>query len=546
MRSKAHALLLRGGYIRGLGNGLYSYLPLGLRVVENLKSILRNAMNDLGGQEVQIPMVNPLSIWEASGRLDLVAKELVQFKDRSGRSLVLSPTHEEAAVELLRSSMKSYRDFPVFLYEFQQKFRDEERTRCGLIRTKEFIMKDAYSFHRSYSELNNFFPKIFAAYSSIFKECGIPFFTAEAGIGYIGGIKSYEFLMEADYGDDVVITCDSCGYAANRDVAVGIKESFAETPASLEKVETPGCITMEDLSGCLDLPRRQLGKAMLYRSQSGFVMAVVRGDYEVSEEKLARVVKRPILRLAAESEIRGAGLVPYFFSPVNLSFEAGEELEIVVDDTIANTSNLVLGANEEGHHYTGVNFGRDFEVETVADISRIVDGDICLQCGETLKEIRAVEIGNIFKLGKFYTEAMDLSFDDDSGNKVYPEMGSYGIGVGRLIAATVEANHDGKGIVWPPNLAPFKVFLMGIGRSFKVRQVLERLHADYPDIILFDDREESPGVKFQDADLLGLPLRIIVSSRYLQEGRVEFHDRKTGETWLVGMDQISDIIGVWS
>lgn len=544
MRSEAHALLLRGGYIRGLGNGLYSYLPMGLRVVENFKSILRKAMNDLGGQEVQIPMVNPLSIWEASGRLDLVEKELVQFKDRSGRSLVLSPTHEEASVELLRSSMKSYRDLPVFLYEFQQKFRDEERTRCGLVRTKEFIMKDAYSFHRSYSDLNNFFPKIFQAYSSVFKECGIPFFTAEAGIGYIGGIKSYEFLMAADYGDDVIILCDSCGYIANRDVAVGIKESFAENPASMEKVETPGCITMEALSGCLDLPRRQLGKAMLYRTQTGYVMAVVRGDYEVSEEKLARALKRPILRLATETEIREVGLVPYFFSPVNLGSET--ELQIVVDDTIANSSNLVLGANEEDRHYRGVNFGRDFEVETVADISRIAAGDTCLQCGKILKEIRAVEIGNIFKLGKFYTEAMDLSFDDDNGNKVYPEMGSYGIGVGRLMAATVEANHDEAGIVWPPNIAPFKVFLMGIGRSFKVRQVLDRLHDDYPDAILFDDREESPGVKFQDADLLGLPLRIIVSGRYLQEGRVEFHDRKTGETWLVGMDQISDVIGVWS
>ena len=546
MRSKAHAFLLRGGYIRGLGNGLYSYLPLGLRVVENLKSILRNAMNDLGGQEVQMPMVNPLSIWEASGRLDLVERELVQFKDRNGRSLVLSPTHEEAAVELLRSSMKSYRDLPVFFYEFQQKFRDEERTRCGLVRTKEFIMKDAYSFHRSYSDLNNFFPKIFAAYSSVFKECGIPFFTAEAGIGYIGGIKSYEFLMAADYGDDVIITCDSCGYAANRDVAVGIKESYAENPASMEKVETSGCITMEALSGCLDLPRRQLGKAMLYRTQTKYVMAVVRGDYEVSEEKLARAVKRPVLRLATETEIRESGLVPYFFSPVNLPSETAEEIELVVDDTVANSSNLVLGANEEERHYVGVNFGRDFEVQTVADISRIGDGDICLQCGEILGEIRAVELGNIFKLGKFYSEAMDLSFDDDNGNKVYPEMGSYGIGVGRLMAATVEANHDERGIVWPPSLAPFKVFLMGIGRSFKVRQVLERLHADYPDTILFDDREESPGVKFQDADLLGLPLRIIVSGRYLQEGRVEFHDRKTGETWLVGMDQISDIIGAWS
>jgi prolyl-tRNA synthetase len=534
-------LLLKGGFIRTLGQGLFSFLPLGVRVVDNIKGIIREELERLEGQEVEIPLVNPYKIWRQGGRADLVDKELVRFKDRTGRELVLSPTHEEAMVEFVRASLNSYRDLPVFLYEFQLRFRDEERTRCGLIRSKEFLMKDGYSFHRSYSDLNNFFPKLFAAYQRIFSRCHLDVFSAEAGVGYIGGEKSYEFVMEASFGDDVVIICDECGYRANREVAFGIKEPTGGKPEALAKVYTPGCTTMERLSGHLEVPRSKLAKAMVYKTRKGFVMSVVRGDYEVSTEKLTRYVKSHVLGLATKGELEQLGLVPGYLSPIGLQ----AEMPIIVDDVVANSINLVYGSNEEGLHYINANFGRDYESEYVADIARIKAGNRCKQCGASLREQRVVELGNIFKLGDFYTRSMGLSFQDDNGNQVFPHMGAYGIGLGRLMAAIVERNNDERGIIWPPHLAPYKAFLMGIGKSLQVKNVVERMHDEYSSEILLDDRSESPGVKFKDADLIGLPMRIVVSSQHLQQGKVEFHDRRTDETWLVALDNVENVLNVW-
>lgn len=536
--SKGHALLLQAGYIRRLGVGLYSYLPLGVKVAENIKNIMRKELNALEGQEIKIPMINPFRIWQAGGRLDLISDELVKFRDREGRKFVLSPSHEEAAVELLRSSIKSYRDFPLFLYEFQQKFRDEEKVRCGLVRTKEFTMKDAYSFHRSYTDLNNFFPKVYSAYNRIFSNCNVATITAEAGVGYIGGEKSYEFLYPASYGDDAVIVCDNCGYTANKDVAVGKKGSAGEVPKALEVVHTPGCETMDDLASCLDEPKFKLGKPMVYKAKNEYVMAVVRGDYEVSLEKLSRFIGAPILRKASRRELEAMGLIPGYLSPIGMN----ESIRIVLDDTITNASNLVLGSNDKGYHYINANFGRDFESEEIGDISRIKADDYCIQCGRPLHEVRAVELGNIFKLGDFYTRGLNLFFDDEKGKKIYPHMGAYGIGIGRLMTAVVEANHDDKGILWPSDLAPFKAFLMGIGKSPRVKKTFEQIYDEFSQYLLADDRKESPGIKFQDADLIGLPLRIVLSAKNLQDNKVEFHGRRTGETWLVSTDRISEFL----
>lgn len=538
-RSKGHALLLQAGFIRRLGLGLYSYLPLGFRVTENIKTVMREELDALGGQEIQIPIITPFRIWKSGGRLDLIGSELVKFRDREGRRYVVSPSHEEAAAELLKMSMKSYRDFPVFLYEFQQKFRDEEKARCGLIRTKEFTMKGAYSFHRSYTDLNNFFPKIFSAYRRIFSNCGVETVTAEAGVGYIGGEKSYQFMFPADYGDDVAIICDYCGYSANRNVAVGKKGGYNEVPAVLEVVHTPGCETMDDLSSCLDEPKHKLVKPMVYKTNDEYVMAVVRGDYEVSLEKLRSFLGKPVLRKASAEELEEMGLIPGYLSPLGMD----NSIRVVLDDSVTNSSNLVLGSNDRGYHYINANFGRDFESKEIGDISRIKAEDYCLQCGHPLHEVQAVKLGNIFRLGDFYSKGLGLSFTDENGKKIFPQMGAYGIGIGRLMTAVVEANHDEKGIIWPENLAPYRAFLMGIGKSPRVKRTFDQIYNDFPEHFLADDREESPGIKFQDADLIGLPLRLVLSTKNLRENKVEFSDRKTGKTWLVGLDRISDFLG---
>jgi prolyl-tRNA synthetase len=534
-------LLLKGGFVRSLGQGLFAFLPLGIRVVENVKKILKEEMDAIGGQEVQIPLVNPYKIWQRGGRVDLVDKELVRFRDRTGRELVLSPTHEEAMVEFLRAGINSYRDLPLFLYEFQTKFRDEEKTRCGLLRTKEFMMKDGYSFHRSFSDLNNFFPKLYAAYGRVFSRCNIDVFTAEAGIGYIGGDKSFEFLMESEYGDDYILICEQCGYRANREVAVGIKNTTRGTPKPIKKVHTPGCTTMGKLSEYLNIPKSSLVKSMVYKTRQGFVMALVRGDYDVSIEKLIRFLKIPVIRPATGGELKSLDLIPGFLSPLGITCN----INIVLDDTVANSANLVYGGNETDIHYMNVNFGRDYETEMVADIAEIKARNKCKQCGQPLQEKRVIELGNIFKLGELYTRAMGLSFQDDNGRKVYPSMGAYGIGIERLVASVVEANHDERGIIWPTEIAPYKAFLMGIGKSLAVKEVVEQIHEEYPLDILLDDRGESPGVKFKDADLIGLPLRIVVTNKHLQHNKVELYNRKSGETWLVDCRNVANILKTW-
>jgi prolyl-tRNA synthetase len=536
-RLRSHELLIKAGYIRPLAHGLVSFLPLGIRVVRKLSGLIGDEMRTLGGQEVQVPLVNPMEIWERSGRHELAGQDLARFRDRTGRALVLSPTHEEAMVELAREYIRSYRDLPVFVFQFQDKFRDEARPRGGLLRSKEFLMKDAYSFHRSASDLNNFFPKVFASYQRVFKACGIQTIAAESGVGYMGGERAYEFLMPLDQGDDTIVVCDHCNYRANGDVAVGIKEPHTASPQRMATEET-GVTAIGELAALLKLPRMRLAKSMVYRTRHGLVMAVVRGDYEVSEEKLTHVLGTPVLRLASAKEIRRAGLVPGYASPVGLE----QDIPIVVDDAITGTSNLVFGANAAGKHYVNVNYGRDLESEQVVDIARMCAKDRCVQCGAGFRAVRAVELGNIFKLGDFYARSMELSYQSDAGHEVYPHMGSYGIGIGRLMAAVVEANNDEKGIRWPPHLAPYSAYLMAVGRSMVVRTATEQLYKALGDDVLYDDRDESPGVKFQDADLLGIPFRFLVSARHLSDGKVEVHERGSDATYSVPLHRVVELV----
>ena len=543
VRSESYRLLLRAGYVRPLGAGLFSYLPLGYRVFRRLRRVIAEEMEKLGGQEVSVALVNPHDLWQRSGRAELTGRDLATFEDRSGRRLVLSPTHEEAMVELVRTCINSYRDLPVFLYQFQTKFRDEEKTGYGLIRTKEFVMKDAYSFHRSFTDLNNFFPRVFATYMRIFERCGVPAKAAEAGVGYMGGDRSFEFVMPCSCGDDRLMTCPSCGYSANAEVAVAAREIDGSPPEPLERLTAPGCNNMAKAADYLNVPRGRMAKTLVFRTGHGLVMVVVRGDHSVSLEKLSQVAGGPIFGLAKRTVFDAAGVDPGFISPVGLEerWIGGEPIEIVVDAAVAEASNLVIGANEQDVYFRNANFGRDFDADRVGDISRVPEGSTCRNCGATLEEEPAVELGHIFRLGTLYSEALSLRFRGDRDEQLLPFMGSYGIGLGRLLAATVESNHDENGIIWPEELAPFRFYLMSIGRSLEVRrrsfEVYDRLEGD----VLLDDRHESVSSKFNDAQLLGIPYRIVVSAETLAEGTVEVHSRRTGETWKVPLERVEEL-----
>ncbi|MBU8913141.1 MAG: proline--tRNA ligase [Spirochaetales bacterium] len=524
VRVPSHALLLRGGFIRPLSQGLFSYLPLGTRVVRRLKRLIREEMIGLGGQEVFLPLTNPRQIWIDSGRDAIYGEDMIRFEVRSGKKLVLAPTHEEAMVELVKSVVTSYRELPVFLFQFQTKFRNEERPRGGLIRTKEFVMKDGYSFHRSFTELNNFFPRVFEAYTRIFQACRVPAVPAESSVGMMMGDRSYEFLMPTEHGDDLVIRCAGCGYTANADVAVGDLDSPEEEPGEVGRVETGRAHTMEQLSGELGVPRSRLAKTMVYSHDDELILAVVRGDQEVSSEKLRALIRRTSLQLADRDELQFHGILADYVSPIGLPVDIlnlNLSVRVIVDVVVERTPNLTIATNEEGVHLTNVNHGRDFSGEITGDISRVLPGARCHHCGGELVEERVLELGHIFRLGDYYSRRLKLSFADATGRRFHPVMGSYGLGLGRLMAAVAEANHDKRGINWPPALAPYRYFLMAIGRSAKLAKIAEGIHEELGDDVLFDDRRVSISAKFKDADLIGVPYRLILSHRTAERGEVE-------------------------
>jgi prolyl-tRNA synthetase len=499
-------------------------------------------MEGVGGLEVSVPLLNPERLWKRSGRDVLIGDDLMRLRDRTGRRLVLAPSHEEAMVELVRASLGSYRDFPVLLYQYQTKVRDEAKPRCGLVRAREFEMKDAYSFHRSFTDLNNFFPKMFAAYQRIFQRCGVSCYAAAGGVGYMGGDKSFEFVAESECGDDQLVRCPHCGYRANADVAAGRKEIPSERLKAAERVHTPGCKTIASLVEYLGIPRRSVAKPVVYATHEGLVMAVVRGDQEVSPEKLMRTTELPLLRLAGAEELEAAGLVPGSFSPMGYEGTELEGLHIIADETIAASPNLVIGANEEDYHIRNANFGRDFECRTVADIARVAAGDRCVHCGEALESASVMELGHIFRLGDYYAKSLELSVRGEHGERVYPFMGSYGIGVGRLLTAIVEQHHDERGIVWPRNLAPFRFYLMSIGHSGSVRKQAEQLYQTLGGEVLLDDRDDSISTKLKDADLLGIPYRIVVSQQTLEEGTVEIAERDSGCVSYVPLGEVPELV----
>ncbi len=543
----SHRLLQRAGYVRQLGSGIYSLLPLGKRVDARVEQIIREEQDRIGAQEMEMPVVHPADVWRASGRYDAIGPELGRFKDRNGRDMVLAMTHEEVVGLLLADIVKSYRQLPMQIYHFQTKWRDEPRARGGLIRVREFVMKDAYSCDRDEAGLDASYWAQHGAYVRIFERLGLDAIAVSSDVGMMGGSQAHEFMVLNPAGEDVLVLCEACGYAANRQVAViPHGATTAEEPLALEEVATPGTTTIASLSAYLHIGPERTAKAAFFMTGDGrLVTAIVRGDHEVNETKLVNAVAATGgIRPATVEEIRAAKMEPGYGSPIGASGTT-----VVVDSLVAASPNLVAGANREGFHYRNVNVPRDFMPDVVADLTNAQDGDPCPTCGQPVILRNGIEVGNIFKLGTKYTDAFGATYLGEDGQAHPIVMGSYGIGVGRNVACIVEAHHDDKGIVWPAEVAPYAAHLVTIGsaRDPKVDVVAERLHALAADAgprheILWDDRDESPGVKFKDAELLGMPLILTVSPRSLEAGGIEVTDRATGERSTRSVEDVEALL----
>ena len=534
----SHQLLLQAGMIRRLVVGMYSYLPLAQRALRKIENIIRDEMDTIGGQEIDMPLVQPAGLWQETGRWEmLVGRELAGFEDRFGRRLVLAMTHEEAVTDLVRNQTNSYRQLPLMLYQIKLKFRDEPRPRAGLIRVREFAMKDAYSFHADEADLDRYYAEMHQVYLNIFHRAGIDVVAVESDPGIIGGTEAHEFMMIADAGEDRVISCSGCDYRANADVAVMQKPQVDNgEPEPIEALETPDQSTIEDVANYLGVETAQTLKAVFYSTDESLIFAAIRGDIEVNETKLKKAVGATHLWFSTDEELRRYGLVAGYASPIDV-----KGVTVVVDDSVASTTNLIAGANKPGYHLKNMNYPRDFEADIVADISLARDGMTCVHCGGTLMEQRGIEVGNIFKLGTKYSEAMNATYLSQKGRPQQLFMGCYGIGIGRLLASIVEANHDEDGIIWPSAVAPYQVHLMHIGKGNEVRQQAESLYTalranGYE--VLYDDRQESPGVKFKEADLLGMPLRLTISQRTLEADSVEVKRRTEAEKSLIKLDEL--------
>jgi prolyl-tRNA synthetase len=528
----SHRLLLRAGFVRQLGSGIYSLLPLGFRVNKRVEQVIREEMDRIGCQEMEMPVVHPADVWRASGRYDAIGPELGRFKDRSGRDMVLAFTHEEVVGLLLADIVRSYRQLPMMVYHFQTKWRDEPRSRGGLIRVREFVMKDAYSCDRDEAGLDVSYQAQHDAYVRIFERLGLDTIVVASDVGIMGGSQAHEFMVLNPAGEDVLVLCESCGYAANRQVARTPREApAAEEPLALEEVATPGTTTIATLASFLSISHSRTAKAAFFVAADGrLVTAIVRGDHEVNETKLANAAGATAgIRPATVEEIRAAGMEPGYGSPIG-----AHDTTVVVDELVEKSPNLVAGANREGFHFRNVNVGRDFTPNVTADITNAQAGDPCPTCGQPVILRNGIEVGNIFKLGSKFADAAGATYLGEDGVAHKIVMGSYGIGVGRNVACIVEAHHDDKGIIWPAEVAPYAAHLVSIGsaREPKVDQTAKRIHAfsiASGREILWDDRDESPGVKFTDAELLGMPWILTVSPRSLAAGGVEVTDRATGE-----------------
>jgi prolyl-tRNA synthetase len=542
----SHRLMLRAALIRPLGAGIYSLLPLGWRVVRKVEQIIREEMNAIGGQEMLMPVVHPADIWRESGRYESVGPEMSRFKDRGERDMVLAMTHEEVVTDLARQEINSYRQLPMLVYHIQTKWRDEPRSRGGLIRVREFTMKDSYSLDRDEAGLDVQYHNHWRAYERIFRRAGLDFVVVGADTGMMGGSASHEFMALSPYGEDIVLICESCGYADNREVATFRREAPANEPLlPMEDVETPNATTIQALADYLQIPLAKTAKAVFFKGDSGrFVFAVIRGDLEVNETKLRKAARETGLTPATTEEIREVGAEPGYGSPVGV-----RDALVVIDESVRDTPNLVAGANRPGWHTRNTNPGRDYQPDVVADIAAAEAGFPCPSCGEPMIAERAIEVGNIFKLGTRYSKALGAEYLDEEGQSHPIVMGSYGIGSGRVSATIVEQHHDERGIVWPVTVAPYEVSLLWIGSAGDTapQETADKLYTELEDAgieVLYDDRNERAGVKFNDADLIGNPIRISVSPRTLDRGEAEIKLRAASEAQFVPLAEVVPAVRV--
>jgi prolyl-tRNA synthetase len=554
VETDSHQLLLRAGFIRPLGSGIFSYLPLARRAMNRIEAILRQEIEAIGGQEITMPVVQPADAWKETGRWYQVGAEMGRFRDRNDHDMVLAMTHEEVVAGLVHSEIRSYRQLPALVYHIQTKWRDDPRPRAGLIRVREFTMLDSYSLDRGEDGLDRQYQAHFDAYLRIFQRCSLPVTAVNSDTGMMGGKLAHEFMYLTPIGEDAILFCDACGYTANRQVARFRKpQPELEDPLPLEKVATPNATTIDALAASLEIPSARTAKAVFLVATSSaatsgepdreqFIFAIVRGDMELNETKLANTLKARDLRPAQEDEIKAVGAVPGYASPVGL-----KGVFVVVDDLIPACPNLVAGANQEGFHLRNVNFGRDYQADLVTDIVSAGEGAACPECGAPMRLSHGVEVGNIFKLGTRYSDALQCAFLDEDGKQKPVIMGSYGIGVGRLLACIAEEHHDEHGLCWPYRVAPYPIHLVALaGRSPAVESQAEQLHASLKDAgcePLYDDRNESPGVKFADADLIGLPVRLTVSDRSLKAGGVELKLRTGQEVRIVPVENVAVVVG---
>ncbi|NWJ96102.1 MAG: proline--tRNA ligase [Chloroflexi bacterium] len=535
----SHKLLLRAGFIRPLAAGIYTLMPLGFKVAQKIEQVVREEMDALEGQEMSMPVIHPAELWQQTGRWYDIGPEMGRFKDRAGRDMVLAMTHEEVIADLCHREIQSYKQLPMMVYHFQTKFRDEARPRAGLIRVREFVMKDAYSMHSNEADLDRFYPFMYDAYLKIFERVSLPVVAVKSDVGMMGGREAHEFMWLNPIGEDSIVICSAKDYTANRQVALFRKEEPEKVaPLPLEEVATPETKTIAALAELLQIESKETGKAIFYYSPDlkKVIFAVVRGDMEVNETKLVNLIGALEIRPATLEEIATIGAVPGYASPIGI-----KEALVVVDDLAAISPNLVMGANREGYHLKNVNYGRDYSADKVGDIVAAQVGDGCPNCGKPLLIERGVEMGNIFKLGTKYTKALGANFLDKEGIEHPVIMASYGIGVGRMLAALVEAYNDENGIKWPWAVAPLPVHLVSLARDATQTEQAEKLYQALRAVgieALFDDREAAPGVKFKDADLIGLPLRLTISPRSLEQHTVEWKYREGGAAENVPLDEV--------
>ncbi|MBL7212902.1 MAG: proline--tRNA ligase [Desulfobacteraceae bacterium] len=542
----SHQLMLRAGMIRKLTSGIYTYLPAGLRSIKKVENIIREEMNRAGAIELLMPAVQPGELWQESGRWEYYGRELLRFKDRHNRDTCLGPTHEEVITDLVRKEIQSYKQMPVNFYQIQTKFRDEIRPRFGLMRGREFIMKDAYSFDADEAGANRSYEAMYEAYSRIFQRCGLKFRAVEADTGAIGGSYSHEFMVLAETGEDQMINCTKCDYAANLERAEIKGEEGLPGPDNipmkpLKKMYTPDIKTVEEVTSFLDISEDQLIKTLIVVADNEMVAALVRGDHELNEAKLKNLLDAQVIELASPEQVAEATSAPIGFAgPVDL------KIKMVADLAIQGMKNFVTGGNRNDLHLKNVNMGRDFNVERFGDIRMITSRDSCARCGEEIRFGRGIEVGHVFKLGTKYSQALKAIFLDDQGKESPIIMGCYGIGVGRTVAAAIEQNHDKDGIIFPIPVSPFEVTILPLQMHDAAvvdaaEKIYKELIAHHIDVLL-DDRDERAGVKFKDADLVGIPVRVTVGSRGAKEGQVEIKLRSQPESINVPIGEASAFV----